>query len=147
MARSDRIRAVLIMAERAEQEAAQNLKRYRDQMVMEEQQLHQLQDYRAQYLQQYQGLRSGLHASEMISYSAFIQRLAQVVGDQEHKLTQMQDQLARLQTQWQQRYHRRQSVEELIERLKREESAVLERRLQQELDELSAQQHWHRRNI
>lgn len=135
------------MAERAEQDAAQSLKHYRDRVVTEEQQLEQLQDYRAQYLQQYQGRQNGLHASEMIGYSAFIQRLAQVLADQEQKLGQMHGQLSQLQTQWQQKHHRRQSVEELIERLKREENAVLERRLQQELDELAAQQYWRRGNL
>lgn len=146
MARSERMRAVLTLAERAEQQAASALKSCREQLVLEQEQLSQLQTYRGQYLQQYQSRRSGLHASEMISYSGFIQRLALVLAEQEKKLVQIQNNYTRLQEYWQREYHRRQSVERLIERLKREENASLERRLQQELDELAAQQHWRGRD-
>lgn len=145
-ARSHRIAVVLTLAERDEQQAAKNLKAFRDSLEGEQQQLEQLQNYHSQYLDQFQQLEKGLRASEMISYSGFIQRLAEVVGEQEKKLAQMQQKLLQLQQQWQLKHHRRKSVEDLIARLKREEDAGLERRLQQELDELAGQQHWHRHN-
>lgn len=143
-ARSKRITVVLTLAERDEQHAARNLKAFRDSLDGEQQQLEQLQNYHGQYLEQFQQLRKGLRASEMISYSGFIQRLAEVVGEQEKKLLQMQQKLSQLQQEWRLKHHRRKSVEDLIARLKREEDAGLERRLQQELDELAGQQHWHR---
>lgn len=142
--RSKRIAVVLTLAERDEQQAAQNLKAFRDSLDGEQQQLEQLQNYHGQYLEQFQQLRKGLRASEMISYSGFIQRLADVVGEQEKKLAQMQETLSQLQQQWQLKHHRRKSIEDLIARLKREEDAGLERRLQQESDELAGQQHWRR---
>jgi flagellar protein FliJ len=146
MARSERMRAVLILAERAEQEAAREFEACRARVLAEQQQLEQLQLYRAQYVHEYQSRREGVHPTELISYSGFIQRLASVLTEQERKVQLVQQQLQQKQQQWQEKHHRRQSVQKLITRLKQEESAALEQKLQRELDELSAQQHWHRRD-
>ncbi|MDQ2078093.1 flagellar export protein FliJ [Marinimicrobium sp. ABcell2] len=145
MARSERMRAVLILAERAEQEAAREFEACRERTLAEQQQLEQLQLYREQYVQEYQSRREGVHPSELISYSGFIQRLAAVLTEQEKKLQHVQQLLQQCQQQWQQMHRRKQSIQELIARLKKEENAALEQKLQRELDELSSQQHWHRR--
>lgn len=147
MVRSERMGAVLTLAERAEQQAAQALESARAQLLEEQQQLEQLQQYRAQYVQEYQSRREGVRPAELIGYSSFIQRLEAVLAEQEKKMLLLHQQLAERQQQWQEKYRKRQSIQELIVRLQQEESAALEQKLQRELDELAAQQHWHRRQL
>lgn len=147
MVRSKRMGAVLTLAERSEQQAAQALESARAQLLAEQQQLEQLQQYRAQYVQEYQSRREGVRPAELIGYSSFIQRLEAVLAEQEKKILLLQQQLAERQQQWQGKYRKRQSIQELIVRLQQEENAALEQKLQRELDELAAQQHWHRRQL
>lgn len=147
MVRSERMGAVLTLAERAEQQAAQALESARAQLLNEQQQLEQLQQYRTQYIQEYQNRRDGVRPAELIGYSSFIQRLEAVLAEQDKKMLLLQQQLAQRQQQWQQKYRKRKSIQELIERLRQEESTALEQKLQKELDELAAQQHWHRRQL
>lgn len=147
MVRSKRMGAVLTLAERSEQQAAQALESARERVLAEKQQLEQLQQYRSQYLEEYQNRRDGVRPAELIGYSSFIQRLELVLAEQEKKMLLLQQQLAERQQQWQQSYRKRKSIQELIVRLKQEENAALEQKLQRELDELAAQQHWHRRQL
>lgn len=147
MVRSERMGAVLTLAERSEQQAAQALESAREQLLTEQQQMDQLQQYRAQYIQEYQNRREGVRPAELIGYSSFIQRLEAVLAEQDKKMLLLQQQLAERQQQWQKKYQKRKSIQELIVRLQQEERTALEQKLQKELDELAAQQHWHRRQL
>lgn len=138
--RSQRMQVVLMLAERKEQAAAQRLGQYREQVQAEQAQLQQLEDYAEQYLNSYAARTTNVYAQELISYSSFIQRLEDAKKDQQTKLERMQQALEQIQGDWQEKYQRRRSIEDLVARMKYEESAVLEKRLQKELDDLSAQQ-------
>ncbi len=137
--RSERLKVVLMVAEREEQAAGVRLGEAKQALEREEAQLSQLQDYRAQYLADYRQQRRGVDARALMSYSGFLQRLGEALGGQEQKLAQVRQQLDQRREEWQQKYHRRQSLAEMIERMRREESAVLEQREQRELDDLAAQ--------
>lgn len=138
--RSQRMQIVLMLAERHEQAAAQRLSSYREQINAEQAQLQQLEEYAAHYLDTYGSLKSGLHAQDLISYSGFIQRLGDAKKEQQVKVARMMQTLDQLQQDWRGKYRRRESIQELIVRLRHEENEVLEKRLQKELDDLSAQQ-------
>lgn len=138
--RSQRMQIVLMLAERHEQAAAQRLSNYREQINAEQAQLQQLEEYAAHYLDTYGSLKSGLHAQDLISYSGFIQRLGDAKKEQQVKVARMMQTLDQLQQDWRGKYRRRESIQELIVRLRHEENEVLEKRLQKELDDLSAQQ-------
>jgi len=137
--RSQRLAVVVMLAEREEQAAAARLGEQRGTLEREQQQLAQLQDYRTQYIQDYQQLRSGATPQALMSYSGFLQRLGEAVTGQEQRLAQVRTLLEQCRAQWQEKYHRRRSLQELVERLKVEEDTVLEQRLQRELDDLAAQ--------
>lgn len=139
--RSQRMQVVLVLAERKEQQAAQQFSQYRTQVDAEKEQLRQLEDYAAQYLNTYSERKTGVRPHELIAYSSFIQRLAEARKDQENRLARMQLNLNRLQQLWQQAYQKRESLKELISRLQQEESVALDKRLQKELDELVSQAH------
>ena len=138
--RAQRIRVVLTLAQRQEDAAAQRLSQFLEQLAAEQQQLAQLQEYAAQYQRDYANRRSGVHAHELINYSGFVQRLGQLCLEQQQKLARMQQTLLQLQVQWRSCHQKRQSIEDLIARFEREDAALLDKRLQKELDELTTQQ-------
>lgn len=138
--RSKRMQIVLTLAERNEQAAAQRLGQYRELVNVEKDQLRQLEEYTAQYLQTYAARTSGVYAQDLISYSTFIQRLGEATREQQLKLERMLHALEQIQRDWREKHQRRHSIEDLIARMRYEENELLEKRLQKELDELSAQQ-------
>lgn len=142
--RAKRMKVVLTLAERQEEDAAEKLRQYRDQVALEERQLQELRDYATQYLQAQGGLREGILPHELINYSSFIHRLNEACTEQEGKVLRMQSLMSNLQKQWQIKHQKRKSIEDLIKRLQHEDDAILEKRLQKELDELSSLQLRHR---
>lgn len=138
--RAKRLQIVLTLAERHEQAAAKQVAQWREQVVVEREQLQQLDEYTEQYLQVYRERKNGLHAEELITYSGFIQRLGTVKAEQESKLERVIQQHELSLKLWQDKYHRRQSIADLIGRLGKEDNDLLEKQLQKELDELSIQQ-------
>ncbi len=142
--RAKRMQVVLTLAVRQEDEAAEKLRQFRDQVAQEEHQLQDLRDYAAQYLQAQGGLREGVLAHELINYSSFIHRLNEACAEQEGKVLRMQSLLLNMQKQWQIKHQKRKSIEDLIKRLQHEDDVILEKRLQKELDELSSLQLRHR---
>jgi flagellar FliJ protein len=137
--RAKRIQVVLTLAQQQEDLAAKRLGQYREQLATEEQQLAQLKEYATQYMSDYAGQRQGVYAHQLINYSGFVHRLGQLCKEQEVKLDRMQVIYKKLQEQWRISHQKRKSIEDLIERFKQEESLLLEKQLQKELDELSTQ--------
>jgi flagellar protein FliJ len=137
--RAKRIQVVLTLARQQEDIAAKRLGQYREQLTAEEQQLSQLKEYATQYMRDYAGQRQGVYAHQLINYSGFVHRLGELCKEQEIKLERMQVAYKKLQEQWRTAHQKRKSVEDLIERFKQEESLLLDKQLQKELDELSTQ--------
>jgi flagellar protein FliJ len=135
--RAKRMKIVLTLAEKAEDEAAKRVKEQLDLIKLEQEQLQDINAYSEQYLQSYSELRTGVSAQEMINYSGFIGRLADAIKEQEEKIQRLQHGLDKLKSQWSITHQKRKALEDLIERLKKEESAALEKLLQKELDELA----------
>ncbi len=135
--RSQRMQIVLTLAQKAEDEAAQKVKQQAELLKQEAQQLDELKSYSGQYLQAYANLRDGVSAQEMINYSGFIGRLADAIKEQENKKERIQQGLDKLKQIWAERHQKRKALNDLIDRLKKEESTVLEKLLQKEMDELA----------
>lgn len=131
---------VLSLAEHHEQAAAKLVGEWRVRVGSEQEQLRQLEEYTAQYLETYSTRKSGLRAEEFITYSGFIQRLNSAQLEQKAKLERVTREYELSLQQWRLKYHRRESIADLIIRLQKEDNEVLEKRLQKELDELSTQQ-------
>lgn len=137
--RSERLAVVLRIAEREEQAAASRLRERRDHVEREQQQLAQLEAYRGQYFSDYREMTQGVDAATLQSYSGFLQRLGDALAGQQQKLAQAHQWLEQGRMEWQRRYHRRCSLEEMIKRLRREELSEQDRRQQRELDDLAGQ--------
>lgn len=132
------MRAVLELAEREERDAGVRFAEQRRQTEHEREQLEQLEDYRRQYLADYPRY-SGVDPASLQSYSEFLQRLGQAVDGQRHQLARVREQLEQARQHWQSRHHRRQTLEEMVERLRREREQALEHERQRELDDLAGQ--------
>jgi len=137
--RAQRMQVVLVLAERNEQQAGQQFSQYRTQVDAEIEQLGQLDDYANQYLKIYSERKVGVKPEELIAYSGFIQRLGDARKEQVARIERMQVQLQRLQQAWQVAYQKRESLKDLIVRLRREENTLLDKHLQKELDALVGQ--------
>jgi flagellar protein FliJ len=138
--RAQRMQVVLLLAKRHEDETAQRLGKITEQLGIEIAQLDSLNDYKSQYLQSQGEMRTGVRVDELINYTHFISRLGEACIDQGVKVDRMRQQLVLIQQDWRKKYQKRKNLEELIERLGREENALIEKQLQKELDELSSNQ-------
>ncbi len=137
--RAKRMQVVLVLAERSEEQAGQQLKQSQAQVAAEAEQLKQLDEYAAQYMGIYSERKTSVRPHELIAYSGFIQRLGEARKEQESRLGRFQAQMERMRQAWQVAHQKCESIKELIIRLKQEENAVLDKRLQKELDELVGQ--------
>ncbi|HWV16698.1 MAG TPA: flagellar export protein FliJ [Cellvibrio sp.] len=139
--RAKRMQVVLFLAERKEQELGQQLSQQRQVVEQEIEQLRQLEQYAEQYLQTYSERKSNVRPHELIAYSGFIQRLGDARLEQKAKIERQQKVFVRMQQVWRAAHHKCESIKELIERLKQDENALIDKRLQKELDELVGQQY------
>ena len=137
--RSERFNVVLMLAERQEQLAATRLSQSYQQLTSEQQQLAQLQSYNEDYIKQMGALRQGVYSGDLMGYSYFLQRLATAVANQGEKITLIEETIANLQADWQQKHLYRESIANLIERIAEEENMDLEKQLQRELDQLAVE--------
>jgi flagellar FliJ protein len=144
--RAKRMQVVLTLAERNEEQAGQQLSQFTQQVDAEIEQLRQLEEYAAQYLSTYTDRKTAVRPQELIAYSSFIQRLGAARKEQEARIARLQLQLERLRQMWRIAHQKTESIKDLIARLQREESALLDKRLQKEMDELVGQAYSRREN-
>lgn len=137
--RAKRMQVVLTLAERNEQQAGQQLSQFTLQVDAEAEQLRQLDDYAAQYLNTYANRKTAVKPQELIAYSGFIARLGEARKEQQARLERFQLQLERLRQAWRIVHQKTESLKELIVRLQQEDNALLDKRLQKEMDELVGQ--------
>lgn len=133
------MQVVLTLAERNEEQAAQQLSKFTQQVEAEAEQLRQLDEYAAQYLDTYTNRKTAVRPQELIAYSGFIQRLGDARKEQQARLDRFKLQLERLRQMWRIAHQKTKSIKELITRLQHEENALLDKRLQKEMDELVGQ--------
>jgi flagellar FliJ protein len=145
--RSKRMQVVLTLAERGEEEAGQQLSQCQAQIDTEAEQLRQLDEYAAQYLNIYTERKTAVRPQELIAYSGFIQRLGTARKEQEARLNRVRVQMERLRQAWRIAHQKCESIKELIAKLKLEENALMDKRLQKELDELVGQAYIRRDSV
>lgn len=137
--RAKRMQVVLTLAERNEQQTGQQLSQFTLQVEAEAEQLRQLDEYAAQYLNSYSARKTAVRPHELIAYSGFIQRLGLARKEQQARLDRFQVQLERYRQAWRIAHQKTESIKELIARLQLEENALVDKRLQKEMDELVGQ--------
>lgn len=137
--RSKRMEVVLTLAKRAEDDVAKRLGQIQQEVSQGEDQLKQLQEYNEAYKQELQAKTQGLSGQDMINSRSFLQRLGSAEQEQQGRMTQMRALQDSVRQQWHLKHHYRQSISDLIERTRKSENFVEEKRLQSQLDELATQ--------
>ena len=135
--KSERLAVVLTLAERREQRAARQLSEHRLRVEAEQQQLVQLQRYYADYAERIDKQRDQVSVQEVITYREFSHRLADAQQQQRHRLEQLQQHLEKLYKQWLFMRQRRLTVEDLIDRTRRQEQRQRDLLEQKQLDEIA----------
>lgn len=134
--RTDSLRLVLSMAERAENDAADRLRLQREQLHTHVNQLQQIVQYNREYGDQI-GRLGSMNIQQMIGQRNFMSQLGSMVESQTDTVDALRQQTQKAEQQWYSHHLRRKSLIELIERLELEQNRVEQARLQKELDELS----------
>ncbi|MFM2482637.1 flagellar export protein FliJ [Celerinatantimonas sp. YJH-8] len=121
-----------------EQRATVELTQARHQLLLFQQQLRQLEDYRRSYMEQSLARgASGVTASGFHQYQAFIQTIEKAESEQQKSVQQLQANVAHKRQQWQAIQNRRKAIEQLIERQNQQLQKKAQRAEQKMSDEFA----------
>lgn len=136
--RAARLAPVVVMAERAEREAALQLGHCQGLLRQAEVQLGDLERYRGDYQQQWisEGQR-GVSGQWLMNYQRFLTQLEGAIGQQRNSVDWHRANMDKVRDIWQQRYARMEGLRKLVKRYQDEARMAEDKREQKLLDELS----------
>jgi len=136
--RAARLAPVIVMAERAEREAAMQLGHCQGLLNQAQVKLGELEHYRGDYQQQWitEGQR-GVSGQWLMNYQRFLSQLETAIGQQRQTLAWHDNNLHKVREVWQQRYARLEGLRKLVKRYQEEARLSADKREQKLLDELS----------
>ncbi|MDX1299480.1 MAG: flagellar export protein FliJ [Pseudomonas sp.] len=136
--RAARLAPVVLMAERAEREAALQLGHCQGLLRQAEVQLGDLERYRGDYQQQWisEGQR-GVSGQWLMNYQRFLTQLEGAIGQQRNSVDWHRANMDKVREVWQQRYARMEGLRKLVKRYQDEARMAEDKREQKLLDELS----------
>lgn len=136
MNRSKRMEPVLKIAENRERVSAQRLNEGQKLLGIQENKLLELQEYRDEYTQRFQvNSKQGMNTVRMQDYRIFLYKLNQAIEEQIGVIQKTREDCNNSRKQWQVVHGRTKSMDQLIDRFKDQERAVVERAEQKENDE------------
>lgn len=136
--KSDRLAIVKKLAEQKESAAAVKLERARHQLISEQNQQQQIENYYQEYLLESQK-QTNISADSLIRMRGFTQRLSDSIQQVNRQIQDTESTLEKLQQEWIQLRQKRQVLEDLIEKAQQEEQYQLSKAEQSLLDELTTQ--------
>jgi flagellar FliJ protein len=136
--RAGRLAPVVVMAERAEREAALQLGHCQGLLRQAEVQLGDLERYRGDYQQQWitEG-QHGVSGQWLMNYQRFLTQLEGAIGQQRNSVDWHRGNMDKVREVWQQRYARMEGLRKLVKRYQDEARMAEDKREQKLLDELS----------
>lgn len=137
MKRSQRMRPIVHVAQKKEQEAARRVGEARGELARREQQLEELKQYRDEYAQRFdsEGQQGGVSSASLLSYRRFLAQLNTAIEQQGLVVEQARGFVRQRIAEWQETRSRLQAMEKAVGRLRDEEFEQEERREQLETDE------------
>jgi len=137
MQRSQRVQPVLELAENKVQELARALGQEQQRLAQMQLQLNELERYRDLYQQEMKARsQGGLDIRQLREFHAFVERLELALRQQQHGLSQQQQRCDQARSKYLAERAGAQALGKVVERYRNEESALLARREQNELDDL-----------
>jgi len=146
MTRSKKLQPVVELARQETEQAVTKLAQVNRLLHQEQQQLHDLQNYRQEYLLRFRGADPlVMPARKAIELRNFLAQLDQAIALQEQQVKQFLTQATQQQQHWIKARSKQHAMQALLERYQQEETQRQERQEQRLSDEYSAQL-WRRRN-
>ncbi|MDH5392540.1 MAG: flagellar export protein FliJ [Gammaproteobacteria bacterium] len=147
MKRSNKLKPVVSHAKNQEQEAARVFAEAQKRVTDSEDQLHQLENFRAEYLLKYQTLSQQQGSmSKLLDYQAFLAKLNQGIGQASNTIKLCCQQRDILKQQWVQRRTRCQALESVVVKYQQDERKKESYLEQMEQEELTQQRFFLNRN-
>lgn len=138
MTRSKRMQPVQNVAQGREQEAMHKLGQSQQYLDAQLARLEELRDYREQYSRDFAASgETGLDATRLRDYRAFLGRLGEAIRQQEALITRYQSQHEQTRQLWLESRTHSQAIDKVVDRYREQERQQQERREQLEQDERS----------
>lgn len=129
--RSDRLQPAVDQAQRRQKDALQRLADHQQKLAHAEQQLEELKRYRHEY-----GLGDGgMTVSALLNRQQFVDRIDQAIVQQSKLIERLQRQLDGARERWLHAHARENALDNVVERLRKQEYQREERLEQAEVDE------------
>ncbi len=139
MLRSKRLKVVLDLSQRQEDECGKLLKNCRLNLHQQQAKLDELASYQTEYAERKAQIGDGVTgANALQNLIKFLSSLDQAIIQQQVLVNTSREQLQQLKHAWQRKHAKKEKLFELIERYQFEEDVDVEKRLQKELDDRSA---------
>jgi flagellar FliJ protein len=129
--RSDRLQPAVDQAQQRQKDALQRLADHQQKLAHVEQQLEELQRYRREYSLG----DGGLTVSALLNRQQFVDRIDQAIVQQVKLIERLQRQLDDARERWLQAHARENALDNVVERLRQQESQREQRLEQAEVDE------------
>lgn len=133
--RSERISIVVELALRKQDSAAERLREAQQLVELNKKKLQELNGYYDFYAQQAAAQHSGLRASTLGRTRIFLEKMHVAISSQKQQLTVAERQALDAKEVWHLSYLKLQSLRDLQQRYRVEESAEMDRREQRSIDE------------
>lgn len=144
--RSERLKVVLTLEERKEQQALDRMNDVRRQWQTEQDQLEELQRYLQEYHQQMRQQQQGtVPVARLRGWQSFIARLDLLIGEQQARVEQAAQRVEQARQLWLQVWERRQGMKRYIETCRAQEQHARDVADQKQADEAAARQFSRRR--
>ena len=140
MQRSKRMKVVVDMAQRAEDDAASQLEKCRRAFDEEQQRLTDLEQYYSEYDQRFQN-SPAVRADQLSANRQFLQQLRETCNTQSMQVKRAEALLEAAKGYWRDQHLKHRNLKQYVDKLRSQENAVREKLEQKILDEWVSQSH------
>lgn len=138
--RSKRLKVVVELAQRAEDEAANRFEAARKALDHEVEVLTEIENYYADYEIKFGAATQGLRAAQLMQSRDFLNRLSEARSGQKHQVQRAEKTLELVRQEWHKVHLKHKALKDLVAQYKVQEYLVLEKIEQKHLDEWVTQQ-------
>lgn len=139
MKKSQRLKVVIELHDRQEQDALEALGRQQQKLQESQHQLEHLQTYRLEYGEKLlERQKLGMNVNQLLEFRAFADKLDKAIDGQRHNVMLQEREMQRLRVIWEQTHQRSKSLHKVSELALLEERKLENRREQAEQDDRAA---------
>jgi len=140
MKRSERLKNIMSMAEKKEQNAANALGYLNTKIMNEEQKREQLMGYELEYHEQIiETGKTGINGATLRTYFGFMGKLSHAANQQIGHIAELEQQVDQVQEYWFKTRGKLKAFESLVDKVERQEAAEQDKQEQKMLDEFASQ--------